>query len=111
MRNSDRAILRLVYSADTVQNGRMSEGGRLIRVRRSRGDPHPAAYVVAVPKTEKAIAVIRQSLGVADALIDDLGGVSEGLLRTLSVPDGEFVRIEGIKHVAQQQQQPQAVNE
>jgi hypothetical protein len=106
MRNSVIPILTLVYSAETVQSDRMGEG-RLIRVRAHRDDSRPVAYVVAIPEKEKAILLIRQKFEAPDIQIDDLGGVSEALLRTLSVSEGDFVRIEGVKHVAQQQQQQQ----
>jgi hypothetical protein len=97
--------LRLAYPAVPVQIECMGEG-RLIRVRKYRGDPTAVAYLVAVSDKDKAVDLIRQKVGGSDGDIEDLGRVSEALLMAMSVREGEFVPIEGVRHVAQQQQQP-----
>jgi hypothetical protein len=81
--------------------------GRLIRVAQYRGDPKAAAYVVAVSDKGTALSLIREKIGQPTDDIEDLGNVSEQLLMALSLAPGSFARIDGLRHVAQQQQQPQ----
>jgi hypothetical protein len=81
--------------------------GRLIRVAKYRGDPKPAAYVVAVSDKETALNLIRENIGQPGYDIEDLGNVSEQLLTALALAPGSFARIDGLRHVSQQQQQPQ----
>ena len=81
--------------------------GRLIRVAQYRGDPKPAAYVVAVSDKETALNLIREKIGQPSYDIEDLGNVSEQLLTALALAPGSFARIDGLRHVSQQQQQPQ----
>ena len=81
--------------------------GRLIRVAQYRGDTKAAAYVVAVSDKEAALSLIREKIGQPGCDIEDLGNVSEQLLTALSLAPGSFTRIDGLRHVSQQQQQPQ----
>ena len=85
--------------------------GRLIRVAKYRGDPKAAAYVVAVSDKATALSLVREKIGQPDDDIEDLGNVSEQLLTALSVAPGSFARIDGLRHVAQQQQQPQPASD
>lgn len=85
--------------------------GRLIRVKKNHGDAKAIAYVVGLSDKAEAIDLIRRKAADPHDNIEDLGRVSEALLSALSVPDGGFMRIEGMKHVAQQQQQPQSIPE
>ena len=78
--------------------------GRLIRVAEFRGDPKAAAYVVAVSDKATALSLIREKIGQPGDDIEDLGNVSEQLLMALSLAPGNFARIDGLWHVAQQQQ-------
>lgn len=84
--------------------------GRLIRVRKYRGDVKTIAYLVALSDRAEAIALIQQMAADSEDDVEDLGRVSEALLSALAVPNGGFIRIEGVKHVAQQQQQPQSMS-
>jgi hypothetical protein len=84
--------------------------GRLIRVSES-GDKPSASYIVNEADKDKAIKVIRNGIGgnVGDD-IQDLGRVSEELLKAMSLGPGQFVPVAGVRHVSQQQQQPQPVS-
>lgn len=81
--------------------------GRLVRVSKYRGDPKAVAYVVAVSDKDRASDLIREKVGQPADDIEDLGHVSEQLLMALSLAPDTFARIDGVRHVAQQQQQPQ----
>lgn len=90
----------------SVHYERMGEG-RLIRVRKSRGHPEAVAYLVAVPDKAEALEIVRARAGQPGDEIEDLGRVSEALIKAMSLAPGEFIPIDGVRHVAQQQQQPQ----
>ena len=90
----------------SVHYERMGEG-RLIRVSKYRGDPEAVAYLVAVPDKAEAIDIVKAKAGKTGEEIEDLGRVSEALIKALSLAPGEFIPIDGVRHVAQQQQQPQ----
>jgi hypothetical protein len=81
--------------------------GRLIRVSKYRGDPQAVAYVVAMPDKARAIELITQKATNPGDEIEDLGKVSEALITAMSLAPGEFMRVDGVRHVAQQQQQRQ----
>jgi hypothetical protein len=82
--------------------------GRLIRVSKVPGDPKAAvAYLVAVSDKDKAIDLIRRKFGSSGDQVEDLGRVSEALLTAMSLAPGDVVRVDGVRHVGQQQQQPQ----
>ncbi len=72
--------------------------GRLLRVRRFRGDPRGLAYIVAVADPAEAIALIKDRIATSGHEIEDLGRVSDALLRSLNLSAGEFVQTDAIQH-------------
>ena len=66
--------------------------GRLVRVSRFRGDRHAAAYIVAIANPDDAMDIIRTKIAEPGYMIEDLGRVSDALLRSLNLSSGEFVR-------------------
>jgi hypothetical protein len=64
--------------------------GRLIRVRGYRADPETTIYVVAEPEVEKAISILKTALRRPDDDYEDLGRVTDGLLKALSLQPGMF---------------------
>jgi hypothetical protein len=80
--------------------------GRLIRVSKS-GDKPAVSYIVNETDKATAIEIVRKSVGGSGDDIQDLGKVSEELLKAMSVEPGKFVSVDGVKHISQQQQQPQ----
>ena len=81
--------------------------GRLIRVRKYRGASDAVAYIVAAAEKTAAVELISKAVAKPGDEVEDLGGVSEALLEALCITPGDYQRIDGIRHVAQQQQQPQ----
>jgi hypothetical protein len=66
--------------------------GRLIRVKTRRGDPNATVYVVAETDASKAMDVIRVAgIGQGDDF-EDLGRVSDYLIKALAVQPGTFIR-------------------
>ena len=75
--------------------------GRLIRLSRS-GDKPSATYIVCETDAAKDLEIVRDG-GVADSFLDDiqdLGRVSEELLKAMSIGPGQFVAIDGVQHVS-----------
>jgi hypothetical protein len=68
--------------------------GRLIRKSAYRGDSKSTAYIVAIDDAAAAIELIKQNVADPGDDIDDLGRVSDGLLLTLKLPAGSFVRLD-----------------
>jgi hypothetical protein len=71
--------------------------GRLVRVSRFRGDRDTVAYIVAIANPDDAMEIIRTKIAepgymIEDYVIEDLGRVSDALLRSLNLSSGEFVR-------------------
>jgi hypothetical protein len=66
--------------------------GRLVRTTKFRGDPKPVAYIVAVAKPDDAMELVRTEIAKPGDTIEDLGRVSDALLRALNLSSGEFVR-------------------
>jgi hypothetical protein len=66
--------------------------GRLIRVRTHRRDPHAAIYAVAESEPQKAIDILKLALVRPNDEYDDLGHVSDALLKALSLHSGQFAR-------------------
>jgi hypothetical protein len=66
--------------------------GRLVRVR----DRHlrSATYIVAELEADRAVELIRSSVGSWAVEVTDLGRVSAGLLKALSLKSGDFKDIE-----------------
>jgi hypothetical protein len=81
--------------------------GRLIRVRKRGENPQSVAYIVHEADSAKAVEIIRNIVGSIGDDIQDLGRVSEELLKAMSIGPGQFVPVDGVQHVSQQQQQPQ----
>lgn len=103
--------LMLASLAHRVHTSPMSEG-RLIRVKNYRDDPKSVAYLVAEPDETKAMAIIREGAHDGPSVeLEDLGRVSDALLTAMSLAPGQFVRVDGIQHIAQQQQQTHPKNE
>jgi hypothetical protein len=66
--------------------------GRMIRVKNRRGDPNAAVYVVAEPDLVKAVEILKAAgVDIGDDY-EDLGRVTEALLGTLALQQGQFVR-------------------
>lgn len=70
----------------------LMEFGRLIRVRKLNGDPKGTAYVVAIQEPIAAVRLIQRRVAEPHDQIEDLGRVSDALLKTLGLSEGEFVR-------------------
>jgi hypothetical protein len=68
------------------------EFGRLIRLRKLDGDPKGIAYIVAIQEPMAAIELIQRRVAGPHDQIEDLGRVSDALLKTLGLAEGEFVR-------------------
>lgn len=81
--------------------------GRLIRVSKYRGDPKARAFIVAAAEPATAMDLVRSKTGAVDGEVEDLGRVSDELIKVMALEPDEIVPIDGMQHVAQQQQQPQ----
>ena len=68
--------------------------GRVIRIRKHRGDSKGIAYIVAMADSVEASALIRRKVAASGDEIEDLGRVSEALVGALGLSDGDFVRID-----------------
>jgi hypothetical protein len=66
--------------------------GRLIRVRKHRGDSGTVAYIVALPDSAQAIELIRAKIAAPDDTVEDLGRVSDQLLIAMKLQPGDFTR-------------------
>jgi hypothetical protein len=93
-----------------VQSEAMA-GGRLIRVSKFRGDRNAVSYLVAVEDKAMALELIARQAASPNDEVQDLGPVSEALITTISLPEGQFMPISGVQSVAQQQQQIQPEKE
>ena len=77
----------------------------MIRVSKGTDRPQAVTYIVGEVDAIKAIEIIRIGVsGVRVGNIQDFGRVSEELIKALSLAPGQFVAIDGVKHVSQQQQ-------
>jgi len=75
--------------------------GRLIRVSKFRGDPKAVSYLVAMPDKVGALALITRQAAKPGDDVEDLGRVSEALITTMRLPRGQFMPINGVRHVTQ----------
>ena len=66
--------------------------GRIIRVRKRGEKPDGVVYVVAEPDPEKAIGILKDSLGRRESEMDDLGRVTDKLIAALGLKNGEFTK-------------------
>jgi hypothetical protein len=64
--------------------------GRLVRVRARRGDPEATLYIVAEPEAEKAIDILKVALARSYHDYEDLGRVTDALIKALSLQLGMF---------------------
>jgi hypothetical protein len=81
----------------------MAGPGRLIRVSKN-GDKPAASYIVYETDQATAIEIVRKAVCGPDDDIQDLGRVSEELLKAMSVEPGTFLPVDGVQHISQQQQ-------
>jgi hypothetical protein len=68
------------------------EGGRLIRVGRFSGDTRGVAYIVALADPVAAVELITRTIADPKEHVEDLGRVSEALLRAMDLKIGGFAR-------------------
>jgi hypothetical protein len=68
----------------------LSHYGRLVRV--NRGGQRPVAYIVAIKEPLEAIRLIKKEVAPEAALVEDVGRVSDALLRTIGLNSGGYVR-------------------
>jgi hypothetical protein len=73
----------------------MEEYGRLIRTSNDRETPKSIAYIVALSDPADAIELIRSKVADPDDKVEDIGRVSEELLKALRLDSGHFVRADG----------------
>jgi hypothetical protein len=66
--------------------------GRLIRVTTQRGDPDATVYVVAEPDPAKAMDIIKFGIAGPNTDLEDLGRVTDELLKALALEPGRFSR-------------------
>jgi hypothetical protein len=66
--------------------------GRMIRVSSRRGDPSATTYVVAEPDAAKAIDILKAVIVGSVDEYEDLGRVTDQLLRVLNLAPGQFIR-------------------
>ena len=78
----------------------------MIRVIKS-GEKPAASYIVNETDQATAIEIVRKAVCNPDDDVQDLGRVSEELLKAMSVAPGKFAPVDGVQHISQQQQQPQ----
>jgi hypothetical protein len=69
------------------------DNGRLVRVRKHRGDRNAVSYIVAVADSGNAIELIRSQMADPGDEVEDLGRVSDTLLETLRLGFGQFMRV------------------
>lgn len=82
------------------------DNGRLVRVRKYRGDPHTATYIVALADPTEAKDLIRvQASGPGDD-VEDLGRVSDALLVALRLGSGQFTPVSSTIAVPEIKERP-----
>jgi hypothetical protein len=73
----------------------MEQYGRLIRTTNDREPPKSIAYIVAISDPADAIEMIRSKVADPDDKVEDIGRVSEELLKALRLEPGGFMRADG----------------
>jgi hypothetical protein len=73
----------------------MEEYGRLIRTSSDSEPPKSTAYIVALSVPADAIELIRSRVADPGDKVEDIGRVSEELLKALRLDSGHFVRADG----------------
>lgn len=66
--------------------------GRLVRVGSHRGDTNAVIYVVAEADATQALRIVKTKLERFDGEIEDLGRVSDDLLKALGLNPGQMVK-------------------
>jgi hypothetical protein len=66
--------------------------GRLIRVKNFRGDPDAVVYAVAEPDPARAVEILKNAGLPSDADFEDLGRISNALMKALDLKPGPFTR-------------------
>jgi hypothetical protein len=66
---------------------------RLIR-KTVDGDPSPILYIVAVPKADQAVEIIRSKAAESGDEVEDLGRVAGFLVQAFNLAPGEFIRVD-----------------
>jgi hypothetical protein len=74
--------------------------GRLVRASKCHGDRCAVAYIVAVANPSEAMELIRTKVAEPGCTIEDLGRVSDALLRSLNLSSGEFVRADALRRAS-----------
>lgn len=69
--------------------------GRLIRTSKFLGAPNSIAYIVALPDPADAVELIRIKAADPDDEVEDMGRVSEELLKELKLNSGDYMRADG----------------
>jgi hypothetical protein len=72
----------------------LPEYGRLVGV--THGAQRPIAYIVAVKEPEKPVQLIKRVIADPSALVEDRGGVSNTLLRSIDLSSGQHVRADRV---------------
>ena len=65
--------------------------GRLVRIGGRRGDA--TIYAIAESDPEKALAMIRERVAESHEFLEDLGRVSDDLIKALNLAPGTFKKI------------------
>jgi hypothetical protein len=73
----------------------MEEYGRLIWTSNDREPSKSIAYIVALSDPADAIELIRSKVADPDDKVEDIGRVSEELLKALRLHSGDFTRADG----------------
>jgi hypothetical protein len=68
--------------------------GRLVRIQKHQSDAKPVAYIVASSDAAQALDLVRKRLADPDDRLDDLGEVSNALIKVLGLQRGDVVRAE-----------------
>lgn len=63
--------------------------------------PKAVSYLVAMPDKVGALALITRQAAKPGDDVEDLGRVSEALITTMRLPRGQFMPINGVRHVTQ----------
>jgi hypothetical protein len=70
----------------------MEEFGRLIRTSNDREPPKSIAYIVALSDPADAIELIRSKVANPNDKVEDIGRVSDELIKALKIKPGGFMR-------------------
>jgi hypothetical protein len=76
----------------------MEEYGRLIRTSNDREPSKAVAYIVALSDPEDAIELIRSKVGNPGDKVEDIGRVSDALVKALKIEPGGFMRADEKPH-------------